>query len=215
MAPLLASSTLVGPALAPLFLRARARRPAALSVASSYTEGSATSHDHLLFRPMAARGCAQMAGGGWVRAGAARLPEEFQHSDLGAPARRDTLCRRTGATPRPSVAACAAASGAATPAAPEPAPMERLADVLTMLFPVWALISGTTAFFYPSTLNWITNQQVPGKGARLAEARSAPRPRRCLPPPPGSLLSPCCPELRRPAPLALLCRCSLSTAWGC
>ena len=82
---------------------------------------------------------------------------------MGTPRCRGVLRKIKEAAPRPSVA-CFAASGAATPTAPEPAPLERLADVLTMLFPVWALISGTTAFFYPSTLNWITNQQVGMKG---------------------------------------------------
>jgi predicted Na+-dependent transporter len=28
-----------------------------------------------------------------------------------------------------------------------------------MLFPVWALISGCTAFFHPASLNWMTTQQ--------------------------------------------------------
>ena len=35
----------------------------------------------------------------------------------------------------------------------------RIAEVGTLLFPIWALISATTAFVYPSTLNWMTSQQ--------------------------------------------------------
>lgn len=58
-------------------------------------------------------------------------------------------------------AACSAAAGgaAAVPAPAGPSKLEKVADVATMLFPVWALISGCTAFFHPASLNWMTTQQ--------------------------------------------------------
>ena len=37
--------------------------------------------------------------------------------------------------------------------------LDKVAEIGTMMFPVWALISATTAFFYPSTLNWMTTGQ--------------------------------------------------------
>eukprot|EP00887_Chlorella_sp_A99_P007823 scaffold20.g7823.t1 len=59
----------------------------------------------------------------------------------------------------------AAADG--TAAAPPPAQQQqqqqsvlaRVAEVATLLFPVWALISGTTAYFYPASLSWMTTTQ--------------------------------------------------------
>lgn len=35
----------------------------------------------------------------------------------------------------------------------------RLAEIGTMLFPVWALLSGGIAFFHPPSLNWMTPTQ--------------------------------------------------------
>jgi len=37
--------------------------------------------------------------------------------------------------------------------------LERLAEIGTMLFPVWALLSGSIAFFHPPSLNWMTPSQ--------------------------------------------------------
>jgi BASS family bile acid:Na+ symporter len=34
-----------------------------------------------------------------------------------------------------------------------------VADIATLCFPLWALISGTVAFFHPTSLNWITTSQ--------------------------------------------------------
>jgi hypothetical protein len=55
--------------------------------------------------------------------------------------------------------AAAAGGAAAVPPAPQKSKLEQIADVATMLFPVWALISGCTAFFRPASLNWMTTQQ--------------------------------------------------------
>lgn len=37
--------------------------------------------------------------------------------------------------------------------------LEQIAEIGTMMFPIWALISATTAFFFPSTLSWMTTSQ--------------------------------------------------------
>lgn len=37
--------------------------------------------------------------------------------------------------------------------------LERVAEIGTMLFPVWALISASIAFFHPPSLNWMTTTQ--------------------------------------------------------
>lgn len=37
--------------------------------------------------------------------------------------------------------------------------LEKIADIGMLMFPIWALISASTAFFYPSTLNWMTTTQ--------------------------------------------------------
>lgn len=56
--------------------------------------------------------------------------------------------RRRPAAAQPTVATAGA-----------PTALERVAEVGTMLFPVWALISGGLAFFQPSSLNWMTVPQ--------------------------------------------------------
>eukprot|EP00890_Picochlorum_soloecismus_P004979 jgi/Picsp_1/5482/NSC_02841-R1_bile acid na+ symporter family protein len=37
--------------------------------------------------------------------------------------------------------------------------LEKIADIGMLMFPIWALISASTAFFFPSTLNWMTTTQ--------------------------------------------------------
>jgi len=51
------------------------------------------------------------------------------------------------------------ASSSSSPPAKGGFGLEQIAEIGTMLFPIWALISATTAFFYPSTLNWMTTSQ--------------------------------------------------------
>ncbi|KFM23779.1 putative sodium-dependent transporter YocS [Auxenochlorella protothecoides] len=53
--------------------------------------------------------------------------------------------------------ASSAAAGDALPTGP--ARLEKLADVLTMMFPLWALVSGVVAGRRPASLNWITGAQ--------------------------------------------------------
>ncbi|KAL6779846.1 hypothetical protein ACKKBG_A13970 [Auxenochlorella protothecoides x Auxenochlorella symbiontica] len=53
--------------------------------------------------------------------------------------------------------ASSAAAGDALPTGPTR--LEKLADVLTMMFPLWALISGVVAYRHPASLNWITGAQ--------------------------------------------------------
>lgn len=69
------------------------------------------------------------------------------------------LCRPAPRRARAVCAASAAATVCSAAAAPAPSRLERIADVATMLFPVWALISGCTAFFHPASLNWMTTRQ--------------------------------------------------------
>lgn len=53
-------------------------------------------------------------------------------------------------------------SSAVSPGVPTDPPQqtapEKLAEVLTMMFPVWALLSGALAFFHPPSLNWMSNR---------------------------------------------------------
>lgn len=51
------------------------------------------------------------------------------------------------------------ASSSATPPLRRGNALENIAEIGTMMFPIWALISATTAFLYPSSLNWITTSQ--------------------------------------------------------
>lgn len=41
----------------------------------------------------------------------------------------------------------------------QPTTLEHVAEIGTMLFPLWALISGALAFFHPPVLNWMTTRQ--------------------------------------------------------
>lgn len=34
--------------------------------------------------------------------------------------------------------------------------LERIGEIGTMMFPIWALISASMAYFYPTTLNWMS-----------------------------------------------------------
>ena len=51
------------------------------------------------------------------------------------------------------------ASSSSSPPAQGRVGLEQIAEIGTMLFPIWALISATTAFFYPNSLNWMTTSQ--------------------------------------------------------
>lgn len=62
------------------------------------------------------------------------------------------------ASSTPSITAAAAAA-AASPDQPSPTALERVAEIGTMMFPIWALISGAVAFFHPPSLNWMTPTQ--------------------------------------------------------
>ena len=52
-----------------------------------------------------------------------------------------------------------AASQSSSPSSPSSPSLEKLANQIQLLFPVWALISATTAYVHPSYLNWMTTKQ--------------------------------------------------------
>lgn len=58
---------------------------------------------------------------------------------------------------RPAVVPSAASSNA--PVQHLPTLIERVAEGLTMMFPVWALLSGFTAYKQPALFNWVTGSQ--------------------------------------------------------
>ncbi|KAI3428717.1 hypothetical protein D9Q98_007541 [Chlorella vulgaris] len=96
---------------------------------------------------------------------AARLRQPAVSHSYPAAIRRVPKPGQRRATPITVAAAAAGVvctSAAASPSpssSSQPSSLERFADFATMLFPVWALISGCTAFFHPAALNWITTQQ--------------------------------------------------------
>ncbi|KAL4527435.1 hypothetical protein Ndes2526B_g08877 [Nannochloris sp. 'desiccata'] len=71
--------------------------------------------------------------------------------------------RHMSLTNRHNIAASSAhavtAAAASSPDPPSATAIQRIAEIGTMMFPIWALISGAIAFFHPNSLNWMTTTQ--------------------------------------------------------
>ncbi|MEO2192071.1 MAG: bile acid:sodium symporter family protein [bacterium] len=95
---------------------------------------------------------------GWCLAGPYRGGRSVSN-----PSRRGARFFAPRATRRPAWAvasASASASASPPPSSPSSASqLEKLSNGVQLLFPVWALLSATTAYNFPGSLNWMTTAQ--------------------------------------------------------